>query len=134
MATASSSATASSTATASSSGPITLPPLPWAENALEPVISAKTISFHYGKHHKTYVDTVNKMIARTARQVDQLGIRREESRLAESGGARARQPRARATRRVLSETRCRVGLYALDSACRPTDIFHQVPYGSSSLF
>ena len=63
MPTASSSATASSTAF--SSGPITLPLLPWAENALEPVISAKTISFHYGKHHKTYVDTVNKMIAGT---------------------------------------------------------------------
>ena len=28
-----------------------LPPLPYAENALEPVISEKTISFHYGKHH-----------------------------------------------------------------------------------
>jgi len=65
MATASASASASSAATASSPGSITLPPLPWAENALEPVISAKTISFHYGKHHKTYVDTVNKMIAGT---------------------------------------------------------------------
>jgi superoxide dismutase, Fe-Mn family len=48
-----------------SSAPITLPPLPWAENALDPVISANTISFHYGKHHKTYVDNVNKMIAGT---------------------------------------------------------------------
>ncbi|MDY0025923.1 MAG: superoxide dismutase, partial [Lentimicrobium sp.] len=28
-----------------------LPPLPYAENALEPVISAETISFHYGRHH-----------------------------------------------------------------------------------
>jgi Fe-Mn family superoxide dismutase len=65
MATASASASASSSATASSPGSIALPPLPWAENALEPVISAKTISFHYGKHHKTYVDTVNKMIAGT---------------------------------------------------------------------
>ncbi len=65
MATASASASASSAATASSPGSITLPPLPWAENGLEPVISAKTISFHYGKHHKTYVDTVNKMIAGT---------------------------------------------------------------------
>ena len=36
--------------------PITLPPLPWADNALEPVISKNTIGFHYGKHHKTYVD------------------------------------------------------------------------------
>ncbi|HEY3654479.1 MAG TPA: superoxide dismutase [Steroidobacteraceae bacterium] len=48
-----------------SSAPIALPPLPWPENALDPVISTNTISFHYGKHHKTYVDTVNKMIAET---------------------------------------------------------------------
>ena len=31
------------------------PALPYAENALEPVISAKTIGFHYGKHHKAYM-------------------------------------------------------------------------------
>ncbi|MGN0917714.1 MAG: superoxide dismutase [Oxalobacter sp.] len=43
----------------------TLPPLPYAENALEPVISAETISFHYGKHHKSYVDTLNRLIAGT---------------------------------------------------------------------
>jgi Fe-Mn family superoxide dismutase len=42
-----------------------LPPLPYAENALEPVISAKTISFHYGKHHKAYVDNLNKLVAGT---------------------------------------------------------------------
>ena len=30
---------------------IALAPLPYAENALEPVVTAKTISFHYGKHH-----------------------------------------------------------------------------------
>lgn len=42
-----------------------LPPLPYAENALEPVISAKTISFHYGKHHKSYMDNLNKLIAGT---------------------------------------------------------------------
>jgi hypothetical protein len=34
-----------------------LPPLPYAENALDPVISANTIGFHYGKHHKGYVET-----------------------------------------------------------------------------
>jgi Fe-Mn family superoxide dismutase len=45
--------------------PITLPPLPYAENALEPIISAKTLGFHYGKHHKTYVDNLNKLIAGT---------------------------------------------------------------------
>jgi Fe-Mn family superoxide dismutase len=43
----------------------TLPPLPFAENALEPVISANTISFHYGKHHKTYVDNLNNLVKGT---------------------------------------------------------------------
>ena len=47
------------------SAPHTLPPLPYAENALDPVISANTLSFHYGKHHKTYVDNLNKLIAGT---------------------------------------------------------------------
>jgi Fe-Mn family superoxide dismutase len=42
-----------------------LPPLPYAESALDPVISAKTIGFHYGKHHKGYVDTLNKLITGT---------------------------------------------------------------------
>ncbi len=42
-----------------------LPPLPYAENALEPVISANTLSFHYGKHHRAYVDNTNKLIAGT---------------------------------------------------------------------
>jgi Fe-Mn family superoxide dismutase len=45
--------------------PLTLPPLPYAENALEPAITAKTIGFHYGKHHKGYVDNLNKLIAGT---------------------------------------------------------------------
>ena len=42
-----------------------LAPLPYAENALEPIITAKTMSFHYGKHHKAYVDNLNKFIAGT---------------------------------------------------------------------
>ena len=42
-----------------------LPPLPYAEDALEPAYSARTISFHYGKHHKTYVDTLNKLVEGT---------------------------------------------------------------------
>ena len=42
-----------------------LPPLPYAEDALEPDYTARTISFHYGKHHKTYVDNLNKMIEGT---------------------------------------------------------------------
>jgi Fe-Mn family superoxide dismutase len=44
---------------------ITLPPLPFADNALDPVISANTLGFHYGKHHKAYVDNLNKLIAGT---------------------------------------------------------------------
>ncbi|HAE85105.1 MAG TPA: superoxide dismutase [Fe] [Anaerolineaceae bacterium] len=43
--------------------PVELPQLPFAENALDPVISANTLSFHYGKHHKAYVDNTLKLIA-----------------------------------------------------------------------
>jgi Fe-Mn family superoxide dismutase len=50
---------------ATTSTPLNLPPLPYPENGLEPVISAKTLSFHYGKHHRTYVDTANKLIVGT---------------------------------------------------------------------
>jgi Fe-Mn family superoxide dismutase len=46
-------------------GPIALPPLPYDESALAPVISAQTIGFHYGKHHKGYVDNLNKLIQGT---------------------------------------------------------------------
>jgi len=45
--------------------PFTLAKLPYAENALEPVISAKTISFHHGKHHAAYVEKLNELIAGT---------------------------------------------------------------------
>lgn len=47
------------------SQPIALPPLPFDQGALAPVISANTLSFHYGKHHKTYVETLNKLIVGT---------------------------------------------------------------------
>jgi superoxide dismutase len=43
-----------------------LPPLPYAENALDPAISANTIALHYGKHHKGYVDTLNKLTGGTS--------------------------------------------------------------------
>ncbi|MBU4605386.1 MAG: twin-arginine translocation signal domain-containing protein, partial [Proteobacteria bacterium] len=43
----------------------TLSPLPWAENALEPYISARTIKFHYGKHHAGYVKKLNAAIKGT---------------------------------------------------------------------
>lgn len=45
--------------------PFDLPPLPFADNALDPVITANTIGFHYGKHHKGYVDNLNKLITGT---------------------------------------------------------------------
>ena len=44
---------------------ISLPPLPYAKDALAPYISANTLDFHYGKHHKAYVDNVNKLIEGT---------------------------------------------------------------------
>ena len=46
-------------------GAFVLPALSYAENALAPVISANTIGFHYGKHHKGYVDNLNKLVAGT---------------------------------------------------------------------
>ncbi len=42
-----------------------LPALPYALNALEPYISQRTMEFHYGKHHKAYVDNLNRLIAGT---------------------------------------------------------------------
>ncbi len=42
-----------------------LPPLPFEKNALEPHISEQTVNFHYGKHHKTYVEKTNKLIQGT---------------------------------------------------------------------
>jgi superoxide dismutase, Fe-Mn family len=44
---------------------ITLPDLPFAKDALAPYISANTLDFHYGKHHKAYVDNGGKLIAGT---------------------------------------------------------------------
>lgn len=40
----------------------TLPPLPFAPNALEPAIDAKTMEIHHGKHHAAYVDNLNKAL------------------------------------------------------------------------
>jgi Fe-Mn family superoxide dismutase len=44
---------------------ILLPELPYGKDALAPHISANTLDFHYGKHHKTYVDNLNKLIVGT---------------------------------------------------------------------
>jgi Fe-Mn family superoxide dismutase len=50
-------------AIAKGASPMNLPPLPWADNALEPFISKNTIGFHYGKHHKTYFDNLTGLVA-----------------------------------------------------------------------
>src|SRR6478672_11694997 len=42
--------------------PFQLPDLPFAKNALEPVMSAETLEYHHGKHHKAYVDKLNQLI------------------------------------------------------------------------
>ena len=52
---------------------ITLSPLPYADNALEPTISSRTISFHYGKHHAGYVTTLKGLVAGTKYEGLSLG-------------------------------------------------------------
>lgn len=42
-----------------------LPELPYAHNALEPIITAETIAYHYGKHHQTYINNLNGLIEGT---------------------------------------------------------------------
>jgi Fe-Mn family superoxide dismutase len=44
---------------------LNLPPLPYPEDALAPVISAETLALHHGKHHKKYVDTMNELLAKS---------------------------------------------------------------------
>jgi len=50
---------------ATQTAPFPLPPLPWAQDALDPVISARTIGLHYGKHHAAYVKKLNELVAGT---------------------------------------------------------------------
>jgi len=45
--------------------PFMLPKLPYADDALAPVISSTTFGFHYGRHHKAYVDNLNKLVEGT---------------------------------------------------------------------
>lgn len=46
--------------------PFVLEPLPFADDALEPIITAHTLSFHYDKHHRAYLNNMNRMIEGTA--------------------------------------------------------------------
>ena len=42
-----------------------LPPLPFKDDALEPVVSKETLEYHHGKHHQAYVNNLNKLIEGT---------------------------------------------------------------------
>lgn len=53
---------ATATAKAAQPARFELPPLPYAEDALEPVISRETLALHHGKHHRKYVDTMNELL------------------------------------------------------------------------
>ena len=58
-------AAASAPAAPAPPGPFSLPGLPYTDGALDPVISANTLGFHYGKHHRAYVDNLNKAVTGT---------------------------------------------------------------------
>jgi len=60
---------------------IALPPLPYARDALEPYMSGETLDYHYGKHHKGYVDKLNSLISGT-----EFGDASLEELVAESAG------------------------------------------------
>jgi Fe-Mn family superoxide dismutase len=49
-----------------------LPPLPYPEDALEPVISRETLALHHGKHHRKYVDTMNELLQKERVQAGTL--------------------------------------------------------------
>jgi superoxide dismutase, Fe-Mn family len=64
-----------------------LPPLPFDKSALEPHMSARTLEFHHGKHHRAYVDTLNKLIQGTGLEKESL----EDIIMATAGDDRATQ-------------------------------------------
>jgi superoxide dismutase, Fe-Mn family len=61
-------------ARAQAEGPIKVPPLPYPDDALAPVISANTIGFHYGKHHLGYATTLNTALAGPAKDYAALSL------------------------------------------------------------
>ena len=69
-----------------------LPDLPYAPEALEPVMSVDTVQTHYGKHHRKYVETVNQLVdkldwrASTMEEVVREAARRAETKLFNNAG------------------------------------------------
>ena len=49
-----------------------LEPLPYAEDALSPIISAETLKFHHGKHHRKYIETTNQLLEKESVEVHSL--------------------------------------------------------------
>ena len=65
--------------------PFQLPSLPFARDALQPVMSAETLDFHYGKHHKAYVDKVNAMLADKSEDMRLVEVVRSAAEREDSG-------------------------------------------------
>jgi Fe-Mn family superoxide dismutase len=78
------------TATARAAQPphFDLPPLPYAVDALEPVISRETLELHHGKHHKKYVDTMNELLQKEPVQARTLEdvVRQAKGKLFNNAG------------------------------------------------
>ena len=62
-----------------------MPTLPYGLDGLEPYISEKTLSYHYGKHHKAYVDNLNKFVEASA-SVSYKGMSVEQIVAGSEGG------------------------------------------------
>jgi len=65
---------ATTTAPAAPTGPFTLPPLPYAYDALEPSIDTATMHLHHDKHHKAYVNKLNEAVAKLKENMQLMGV------------------------------------------------------------
>lgn len=72
------------TAAQADAPPFSLSPLPYAQDALAPFISARAMDFHYGKHHQGYVNNLNRMVTATP-----LAMKKLEAIVIETSGAPA---------------------------------------------
>ncbi len=65
-----------------------LAPLPYSEDALEPVISAETLALHHGKHHRKYVDTMNELLQKESLRASSLEevVRQAKGKLFNNAG------------------------------------------------
>ena len=87
------------TAWAQRTSPFGVPPLPYAEDALAPVISARTVSFHYGKHHLGYLYILNDLVQNTPYEKMSL-----EEIIKATAGVSGKAPVFNAARQVWNHT------------------------------